>query len=66
MTQEQFEWKWDQMDEKVQAKWGKLTRAERTLLAGRRRSHSLKAQGLEGMSEEVVERAIASLEKSRL
>ncbi len=53
------------MDEKVQAKWGKLTRVERHVLAGRRRSLQVKIHGLDGISEEEVSRAITALEKSR-
>jgi uncharacterized protein YjbJ (UPF0337 family) len=66
MNQEAFEWKWDRMDEKVQAKWGKLTRDERNVLAGRRRSLQVKLHQLDGISEEDVDRAISDLEKGRL
>ena len=64
MNREEFEGKWDPGQDKVQAKWGKLTRAERTVVAGRRNSHYVKLHELYGISEEEAERAIA-LENSR-
>jgi uncharacterized protein YjbJ (UPF0337 family) len=65
MTQEDFELKWDQIDEKSEAKWGKLTRHERDVLTGKRRSLQVKLHELGGISEEDVDRAIVALEKSR-
>lgn len=64
MTREEFEGKWDLVDEKVPAKWGKLTRAERSDLAGRRHSTQMKLHELYGVTEDEAERAIA-LQESR-
>jgi uncharacterized protein YjbJ (UPF0337 family) len=65
MNREEFEGKWDPGEDKVQAKWGKLTRAERTVLSGRRSSHYVKLHKLYGISEEEAAWAIA-LEDSRV
>jgi uncharacterized protein YjbJ (UPF0337 family) len=64
MTREEFEGKWDQVDDKVPAKWGKLTRAERSELSGRRHSSQTKLHELYGVTEDEADRAIA-LERSR-
>jgi len=65
MKREEVEERWDPGDEQIQAKWGKLTRAQRTVMTGRRNSHYVKLHELYGISEEETERAIA-LENSRL
>jgi uncharacterized protein YjbJ (UPF0337 family) len=64
MTREEVETKWDLVDEKCSAKWGKLTRVERSVLAGRRHSSRAKLHELYGISEDEAERAFA-LERSR-
>ena len=64
MTREEVETKWDLVDEKCSAKWGKLTRAERSELTGRRESSRAKLHELYGVSEDEAERAFA-LERSR-
>ena len=64
MIRGEVEGKWDLVDEKVPAKWGKLTRAERSELAGRRYSSQVKIHEVYGVSENEAERAIA-LERSR-
>lgn len=64
MTREEFEGKWDLADDKVPAKWGKLTRAERSELAGRRHSSQARLHELYGVTEDEAERASA-LEQSR-
>lgn len=64
MTREEYEGKWDLVDEKVPAKWGNLTRAERGELAGRRYSSQVKLHEVYGVGEVEAERAIA-LERSR-
>jgi len=65
MNREEFEGKWDPRDEQIQAKWGKLTRAQRSAVSGRRNSHYMKLHELYGISEEEAEEAIA-LENSAL
>lgn len=62
MTREEFEGKWDQTDKKVQAKWQKLTRAERNGLSEHRQKRTLELHEIYGISEEEAERAVAGLE----
>lgn len=64
MTREEVETKWDLVDEKCSAKWGKLTRAERSELAERRHSSQVKLHELYGISEDEAEQAVAT-ERSR-
>jgi len=64
MTREDYEGKWDLVDEKGPAKWGKLTRAERSELSERRHSTQVKLHELNGVTEDEAERASA-LEHSR-
>jgi len=64
MTREDVETKWDLVDEKCSEKWGKLTRAERSELAGRRHLSQSKLHELSGRSEDEAERASA-MERSR-
>jgi len=64
MTREEVENKWDLVDAKCSAKWGKLTRAERNDLAGRRHSSQIKLHELYGISEDEAERAF-EMERSR-
>lgn len=67
MTQEEdLEGQWERLDEKAETKWGKLTRAERTAVSGRRHSHQMKLHELYGVSEEEAERALAALELDKL
>ena len=65
MKREDFEGNLDPRDEKMQAKWGKLTRAQRIVISGRRNSRYVKLHELYGISEEEAEQALA-LESSRL
>jgi len=64
MTREEVGTKWDLVDKKCSAKWGKLSRAERSELAGRRHSSRVKLHELYGISEDEAEWAFA-LERSR-
>ena len=64
MTREEVENKWDLVDAKCSAKWGKLTRAERSDLSGNRHSSRPRLHELYGISEDEAERALA-LERSR-
>ena len=63
MTMEEVDGPWER--ETAPAKWGNLTRAERTRLSGRRHSHQLKLHELYGISEEDAERALADVEQNR-
>ena len=62
MTRDEFEGKWDRMDQKVQSKWENLTRSERNGLSESRQKRTLELHELYGISEEEAERAIAGLE----
>lgn len=64
MTREDVDNKWDLVDAKCSAKWGKLTRAERNEVAGRRHSSQVKLQELYGIGEDEAERAF-EMERSR-
>ncbi|HLY74736.1 MAG TPA: CsbD family protein [Planctomycetota bacterium] len=64
MNKDQVEGKWSQLMGKAQAKWGKLTHDDVTMIAGRREQLHGKLQELYGLSKEEAERELAELEKS--
>ena len=51
---------WDRMDERVKAKWGELTRAERNALTVKRRSLIAKGHGSPESFGDDADRAIAA------
>jgi uncharacterized protein YjbJ (UPF0337 family) len=61
MSREEFEGKWDEMNEKVKAKWGKLTRAERDVFGDRWQKRNEHLRELYDLSEEEAKRAISLL-----
>ena len=63
MNKEQVDGKWQQLMGKVQAKWGKLTHNDVTVIAGRREQLHGKLQELYGLSKENIEKELAELEK---
>jgi uncharacterized protein YjbJ (UPF0337 family) len=65
MEMEEIDGQWDRLGKTAPAKWGNLTRTERTRLSGRRHSHQLKLYELYGISEEDAERALADVEPNR-
>jgi uncharacterized protein YjbJ (UPF0337 family) len=64
MNKEQFEGQWKQLMGKVQAKWGKLTRDDVAVIAGRREQLHGKLHELYGISKEEADRELAQMEKS--
>lgn len=60
MIQDEDESPWEQLGEKLQAKWGKRTRAERNGHAG---SRSMKLHEIYGITEEEAEQALAEVER---
>jgi uncharacterized protein YjbJ (UPF0337 family) len=64
MKLQEVDGQWDQLGETAPAKWGNLTRVERSKLSGRRHSHQLKLHELYGISEEDAERALANVEQN--
>jgi uncharacterized protein YjbJ (UPF0337 family) len=60
MTWEEVEGRWEEMDRKVEAKWGKLTRTERTVLAGRWQKRNDRLGELYDLSEEEAHRAVVA------
>lgn len=64
MNKEQVEGKWAQLIGKVQAKWGKLTHDDVTVIAGRREQLQGKLKELYGISKEDAEKELAEMEKS--
>jgi len=64
MNKEQVEGKWAQLIGKVQAKWGKLTHDDVTVIAGRREQLQGKLKELYGISKEDAEKELAEMEKN--
>jgi len=62
MKSEETDRTWERPGEPVPAKWGNLTRVERTKLSGRRHSHQMKVYELYGISEEDAERVLAAVD----
>lgn len=60
MTWEEVEGSWEKIDRKVEAKWGKLTRSERIVLAGRWQKRTDRLGELYDLSEEEARRAVVA------
>lgn len=63
MKQEHVGGSWDRVDERAQAKWGKLTRAERVVFADRWQKRSAKIHEIHAITEEEDKRALAVLNR---
>jgi uncharacterized protein YjbJ (UPF0337 family) len=64
MKMDEVDGQYERLGETATAKWGKLTRAERTKLSGMRHSHKLKLYELYGIRDEDAENTIADVEQS--
>ena len=60
MTWKEAEGRWDELDRKVRAKWGKLTRSERSKLAGRWQKRNDRLGELYVLSEDEAHRAVVA------
>jgi hypothetical protein len=64
MNVEEADESWERPGEPVPAKWGNLTRHERTRLSGIRHSHQMKLYELYGIREEDADRVEAAVEQN--